>query len=171
MLLLDDTTIYIYPKTDYVHNYSEFGHIHTDPIDLYRDGFFNAVLKHYVRTLTIADFMKACAEHNISHACFYVSTDSTSLREYVKSIILRDEISKILNSQLNKLNCDELASLKHNLNNGGCSLAKYAGCLILKPSSEIDTSPYQGTTMNKDVSYAVPWQFGGFDTKKFNSSN
>ena len=62
MLLLDETIIFIYPKSDAIENYGEFGDISIEPLELTVNGY--SFLKHHVRTLPIASFTRLCQAQN-----------------------------------------------------------------------------------------------------------
>lgn len=161
MLLLDETIIFIYPKSDAIENYGEFGDISIEPLELTVNGY--SFLKHHVRTLPIASFTRLCQAHNISYLRFFISTDSTSIREHVKSIELKAELTSILLSQLNKLNVNELRNLKQNFDSGHHSLSNMPNHYTITLSNNL-----QDYKRNENSgAYNVPWQFG--DDKQYDS--
>lgn len=150
MLLLDDTKIFIYPKSDSISNYCEFGSINMEPLELNIDGYPKSSLRHHIRTMSIANFTSLCAKFDISYSSFHISTDSTSLREHIRNIEIRAEVASILRSQIGLLNAAELKNLKRNLDSGHCSLLKMSGSGFPEQIS---------IPKHADTTYSVPWQF------------
>jgi hypothetical protein len=124
-----------------------------EPVELNIDGYPKSGLKQYIRTMSIALFTSLCAKHNISYSSFHISTDSTSLREYIRDIELREEVASILRSQIGLLNASEVKNLKRNMDSGLCSLLKMSGSGL-----ELLSLP-----KHTDTTYSVPWQFADDD--------